>query len=218
MSELYNIIESLCKNNDIDVTALCGNAGIPIAALSELKAGRTRRLSTPTLTKIAEYFDVSVDYLLGKEQQKRPPLRTVYLKLKSKLLNMFLLYPMRIFRAPFIKSTKTEAGERTIPLLTKLEAVLPKGKGFVFGTEDKPPTLCTFRRHWEAFCNEADITVTPHQLRHLFATVLYESGIDEKLAQEILGHSSIRMTKDLYTHIRTSKLDEAREKINSFSL
>lgn len=71
MSELYNIIESLCKNNDIDVTALCGNAGIPIAALSELKAGRTKKLSTPTLTKIAEYFDVSVDYLLGKEQQKK---------------------------------------------------------------------------------------------------------------------------------------------------
>lgn len=64
MNSTYYRIEKLCSLNDIDITTLCRNAKISRASLSEFKAGRTRKLSTDTLKKIADYFDVSVDYLL----------------------------------------------------------------------------------------------------------------------------------------------------------
>ena len=43
--------------------------------------------------------------------------------------------------------------------------------------------------------------ITPHTLRHTFATRAFESGIPPKVVQKILGHSSLEMTMDLYTHV-----------------
>lgn len=43
--------------------------------------------------------------------------------------------------------------------------------------------------------------LTPHVLRHTFATRAIERGIPPKVVQELLGHSSITMTLDLYTHV-----------------
>lgn len=53
--------------------------------------------------------------------------------------------------------------------------------------------------------NEKDIPhfekFSPHTLRHTFATRALENGIPPKVVQDILGHSSITMTLDLYTHV-----------------
>ncbi len=70
MDNLYQRIEELCKECSINVTTLCRECAIPRAILSDLKMGRSKNLSAAVLSKIAAYFEVSVDYLLGGEAPK----------------------------------------------------------------------------------------------------------------------------------------------------
>lgn len=58
--------------------------------------------------------------------------------------------------------------------------------------------------------------ITPHMLRHTYATNLYYAGIDIKTAQYLLGHSSIQMTMDIYTHLDNSKISNSADKLNAF--
>ncbi len=56
--------------------------------------------------------------------------------------------------------------------------------------------------------------LTPHILRHEYATTLYRAGVDIKTAQKLLGHGDIKMTLAIYTHLDqdnedvTAKLDK----------
>lgn len=66
MSDLYGRIEGLCRKNGINPTVLCREAGVSRASLTDLKMGRKQGLAAETLSKIARYFGVSVDFLLGE--------------------------------------------------------------------------------------------------------------------------------------------------------
>lgn len=72
MSEMYEVIEALCVDHGIKVGRLCSDLGISRGIMSDLKAGRTKKLSAENISKIALYFGVSVGYLLGTEQKESP--------------------------------------------------------------------------------------------------------------------------------------------------
>ncbi len=67
MEPIYMRIEELCRKKGITVTEMCRACKIPRASLSDFKMGRKKSLSLETLSKIAEFFGVSVDYLYGGE-------------------------------------------------------------------------------------------------------------------------------------------------------
>ena len=70
MSELYTRIERLCEENNTNVTELCRELKMPRSPLSELKAGRSKTLSSDKLVSIADYFNVSLDWLTGKSKYR----------------------------------------------------------------------------------------------------------------------------------------------------
>ncbi len=119
---------------------------------------------------------------------------------------------------PHLKEPKTKAGIRTIPLLEPLKKVIEslKIKGYLFNCDGNLLTKWQARDMWNKFCKEYQVECTLHQLRHAYATRLYELNIDIKSAQELLGHSDTKTTSDIYTHITEMKRKLTADKLADF--
>lgn len=118
---------------------------------------------------------------------------------------------------PHIKEPKTEAGNRVPPLPDVLINKLPEiaNEQYLFGG-DSPLKKHQYEKMWAAYRKATGITATPHQIRHAYATILYEAGVNVKDAQYFLGHSNIAMTMDIYTHISKRKKSKSAKQLNTF--
>ena len=116
---------------------------------------------------------------------------------------------------PIIKTPKTEAGYRDVPLVDALIAAIPDGKpnDYLFLRDGHLITDADFDTLWGWYRKEAGITATPHQLRHQFATLLYDAGIDKFEAARYMGHTTAQMT-EIYTHITKSRTASSLDRLN----
>lgn len=128
--------------------------------------------------------------------------------------------------------TKTKSSTRVICIATAVMGKLKSYKGeqdaqkqkiksayndldMVFCTENgyyiDPKTFADF---YTRTLKKADIGhKTFHALRHTFATRALETGIPPKVVSEILGHSSIQITLDTYSHVSPELQSNAMQKI-----
>ena len=128
---------------------------------------------------------------------------------------------------------KTKKSIRTIPMLDEVYAALMEQKrrqdaekeiykdiyedqGFVFADQtghylpQRP-----FMDKYHQFLDKYGITdIRFHDLRHTFATILIESDVSIKLVQELLGHSTITTSMDIYTHVSDKKKEQAIQQIS----
>lgn len=72
MGNMYDRIAELCKAKGITPSAMCDAIGIRRAFMSELKSGRTKKLSAEKTAMIAEYLGTTSDYLITGEEKHRP--------------------------------------------------------------------------------------------------------------------------------------------------
>lgn len=109
---------------------------------------------------------------------------------------------------PVIGPPKTEKSVRTVPLLPQLKERLTELKlkktDFIVSGE-KPLTKSALDKRWKKWCKEKGVSIDRHQIRHQYATTLYEAGVDPKTAQVLLGHAQISTTMDIYTHLSDEK-------------
>ena len=55
----------------------------------------------------------------------------------------------------------------------------------------------------------------PHTIRHTFATRCFEKKMEPKVVQKLMGHSSISITMNIYTHVLENKMNEEIQKFGS---
>ena len=70
MDNLFTRIESLCAQKNIRPGRLCDELGLSRSLMTDLKMGRKKTVNAETAQKIAEFFGVSVGFLLGQSEEK----------------------------------------------------------------------------------------------------------------------------------------------------
>lgn len=123
---------------------------------------------------------------------------------------------------------KTDNSVRTVPLSGDAYAILKERErnndpennvlNLVFYSSTfNFRTLSNFRRYFDRMVEEAGIErkLTPHMLRHTFATRLIEQGANIKAVSQLLGHAKVTTTLNIYTEVFD---DEKIDVIDTYSI
>lgn len=117
--------------------------------------------------------------------------------------------------APFLTVTGKGSQQRMVPVSTRARQALsrwlmvrPDGSRYLFPSRGKHLTRIRLFQLVKALATRAGLDstkISPHVLRHAFATHLLEGGADLRVLQTLLGHADIATTQ-IYTHVDAARL------------
>lgn len=108
---------------------------------------------------------------------------------------------------------KTAAGNRAVPISRELEVELLAQPGNRLFTRTQGVIAGNFR----TVSAKVGFHVSAHILRHTYATRLEEAGVPAKVAQYLMGHATIQMTKDVYTDVQDRYIKTFDERVIMFT-
>ena len=124
--------------------------------------------------------------------------------------------------------TKTYSGERTLPLTSDVVDIIKQMRGkkddLLFPDQQNGGIITKnhYYRGWKEFRKSLDLAddLSLYNLRHTYATMLYDNEIDVKSAQYLMGHKDATTTLKIYTHLTEQKKKkmnlDLRDKIAAF--
>lgn len=122
------------------------------------------------------------------------------------------------------QSTKTKSGRRVIPMNPKTEECLRYFKSlgykspYVMANGNSDKSVIPYKNMQKCLnhiLKKSDIDFgTLHTLRHTFASRLFRRGVEVKVVSELLGHSSVKITYDIYIHVIKEQKVEAINILN----
>lgn len=123
------------------------------------------------------------------------------------------------FSKILIATPKTKKSVREIPISTELSRILKSIKkeenNYILSGTNNPFEPRTIRQYYSRMLEKISLRKLKfHCLRHTFATNCIELNVDYKTVSELLGHSSVSTTLDLYVH---TKLSQKQRCINLLS-
>ena len=159
--------------------------------------------------------------------------------LKNKTITVNKSYD---FKNNIIKSPKTASGTRVVSIPDKLVSYLAnidrKSIYVLTSATGKMMSDTAWKRLWDSYLCDLNlkyglsldrknkyhpkghiVTIelfTPHCLRHTFCTIMYEAGIDVLTAKEQMGHSDIKTTLAIYTHLDGQHKKKNLNKLNDY--
>lgn len=117
-----------------------------------------------------------------------------------------------------VSTPKSQASFRTVPLPHFLIRALEKRRltvnpeAYIMGNDVRPGDPRTIQARFQRLLKRACIPPMHfHSLRHTFTTRLLELGIDIKTVSSLLGHSTVKITMEIYAH---SQMDTKRSAVH----
>lgn len=157
-----------------------------------------------------DYILVSLFYLSGIRRAEAADLKITDIDFKKHTLSVIGKGNKQRF-APYGETIVGEL-EYYIELRERFISGKTGHKGHLFlNYRGEPLTVRSIDRIVRKYCSRLGKCVTPHTLRHSFATHMLENGADILAIKEILGHSSLATTQK-YTHITAGRLKSVYDK------
>ncbi|MCI8518910.1 MAG: site-specific integrase [Clostridia bacterium] len=211
----FAVKEGCITNINLDFVYPKGNKKEKVYTLSRREQGRLTDyiLENQTLKNLGILLTLYSGIRIGELcalKWKDIDFKSNILHINKTLQRVYIKNPKLNISKVVVTNPKTHNAERDIPLnksfAQKLRSYKTNDEDYILSGTEKFVEPRTYRRHFAVTLEKAHIRkVNFHGLRHTFATNCIDFGIDYKTVSELLGHSTVNITLNLYVHPQMSQ-------------
>ena len=207
--DIANILKQVFKENkiDIDIMKIQKKTGTGKSLYKEEEKELIKELNS-TNSEVA--LGILLSLMLGLRESEVCGIKWKDIDIKNKVIYINrIVSRVKVFDGKhktklIISTPKTESSKRILPIPDKLyEKLIKFDKNpdfFLLTSSYKFMDPRTYYNKYKKILNDLNIKHSYHDLRHTFATNCINLGIDSKSLMELLGHSNITTTMNIYIH------------------